>query len=245
METIRVTTSQNIDIDYEVAGLGERIVARIIDYALFILILILALITISSIGINMGRLTTIILIVIYSSLFVFYDLICEAFIGGQSIGKRIMKIKVISLDGAQPSFGQYLMRWVFRIVDFLLTSNLCALISVAVSENRQRLGDIVAGTTLIKTEQRVKMSHISFMPQTEEYEPIFAEATQLSEKDVALIQDVINTYVKTQNATVVYTMANRVKEHLGVTPPSHMNDLKFLQTVIKDYGYLSIQAENI
>lgn len=244
METIRVTTSQNIDIDYEVAGLGERMVARIIDYALFVLVAILAAIIISSTGMNLGRVSIVVMLVVYSSLFVFYDLICETLMNGQSIGKRIMKIKVVSLDGSQPSFGQYMLRWIFRIVDFLLTSNLAALICVAVSEKKQRIGDIVAGTTLIRTEQRVKINHLAFMPPAEAYEVVFTEVHQLSEQDVALIQDVINTYMKSQNAAVVYAMATRVKEHLGVTPPEGMNDMKFLQTIIKDYGHQSVQAES-
>src|ERR1700743_3830347 len=121
MQTIRITTSQNIDIDYEVAGLGERILARLIDLAIFVLILIL--------GSFIGSLTNlfldpgvglIIILTIYITLFVFYDLLFEVFMNGQSIGKRIMKIKVISLDGGQPRFGQYLLRWLFRIVDFAL-----------------------------------------------------------------------------------------------------------------------------
>jgi uncharacterized RDD family membrane protein YckC len=251
MDTIRITTSQNIDIDYELAGLGERIVARIIDIALFVIILIFSLIIIglgaesSSRGEN-SYLIIGILTFVYGVLFIFYDLICEIFMHGQSIGKRIMKIKVISLDGKQPTIGQYLLRWLFRIVDFSLTFQLGALVTVAISEKKQRIGDMVAGTTLIKTNARTKMDHIAFMPdEALVYEPIFKEAAQLSEKDIALIQDVINTYIKTQNSILVFNMAQRIKEHLSVTPPAGMNDMKFLQTIIKDYGYIISAQEGM
>ena len=50
MQTIKITTSQNIDIDYEVAGVGERLLARLIDVGLFILIYILALIAYITVG---------------------------------------------------------------------------------------------------------------------------------------------------------------------------------------------------
>src|ERR1700744_2524506 len=122
MQTIKITTSQNIDIDYEVAGLGERILARLIDLAIFFLIYILGL-SIGSLAnwFTGENVTIIIAIIIYAVLLVFYDLIFEIFMNGQSIGKRIMKIKVISLDGGQPRIGQYFMRWMFRIVDFLIT----------------------------------------------------------------------------------------------------------------------------
>ena len=154
MQTIRITTSQNIDIDYEVAGLGERILARVIDLGIFFLIFILGLFFegLTSFFTSSGE-GAVILITIYAVLFVFYDLIFEVFMNGQSIGKRIMKIKVISLNGARPSVGQYLLRWLFRIVDFLIIEpGLIALVVAAVSEKPQRIGDIVAGTMLIRIQ---------------------------------------------------------------------------------------------
>lgn len=247
MQTIKITTSQNIDIDYEVAGLGERILARLIDLAIFILILIL--------GSFVGSLTnwfgnsgleTIIAVIIYAALFVFYDLVFEVFMDGQSIGKRIMKIKVISLDGGQARVGQYFMRWLFRIVDFLLTwPGLVALIAAAVNEKTQRVGDMVAGTILIRTTPRTQINSIVFMPSYEGYQPVFKQAGQLNDKDVELIHEIINAYMKSGNNVVVYNMAQRVKEHLNVVPPNGMNDMLFLQTVIKDYNHISAHMDTL
>ena len=244
MQTINITTSQNVDIDYEIAGLGERIVARIIDYAIFILILILGSIVLGAVeSVRESPFETVVMYIIYGSLYVFYDLVCEIFFNGQSIGKKVMKIKVISLDGARPSISQYLLRWLFRIVDFTLTLDMCALITAAVSENNQRVGDIVAGTTLIRTSPRTKMSSIVFMPSNDGYEPLFKAAGQLNDKDIELIHEVINNYIKTGNNVVVYNLAARVKEHLNTIPPEGMNDMLFLQTIIKDYSHISAHAD--
>src|SRR5476651_2536750 len=174
MQTIRITTSQNIDIDYEVAGLGERILARLIDLGIFVLVLILGLFfaSLSTLW-NESGIGGVVVIIIYCVLFVFYDLICEVFMNGQSIGKRIMKIKVISIDGRRPTFGQYLLRWLFRIVDFTLTVGGCALITAIMSKKCQRLGDIVAGTTLIKTSPRTQIGSLAFSPAYEGYVPVF------------------------------------------------------------------------
>ena len=244
MKTIRITTPQNIDIDYEVAGLGERVVARLIDLGIFVFILYAGLIVMASMDLFQSKVSTIVIIAIYSSLLVFYDLVCETFMNGQSAGKRIMKIKVISLDGARPRFGQYLMRWLFRIVDFgLIEPGLIALIICVVSEKPQRLGDIVAGTILVRTSPRTKLNNVVFMPANDGYEPVFREASQLNDGDAELIHEVINNYIKTGNSVVVYNMALRIKEHLAVTPPAGMNDMQFLQTVIKDYNYLIAQVD--
>lgn len=247
MQTIRITTTQNIDIDYEVAGLGERIVAYIIDMAMFAVIIIATLIAIGVVG-GMRRggsdIWIGVLFVIYGALYVFYDLICELAMNGQSVGKKIMKIKVISLDGARPRLGQYLLRWLFRIIDFLPgTLNLCGLICVAVSDKSQRLGDMVAGTTLIRTVPRTKMQNIAFKPEADNYQPVFTEAAQLSEQDIELINEVINNYVKSGNSMLVYNMAQRIKDLLNVSPPAEMNNMLFLQTIIKDYSHIIAQAD--
>ena len=102
MEIITVHTAQNIDIDYEIAGIGERIVARIIDYAIFISFYFIFIFLI--IG-KMPQSALIICAIIMATIFVFYDLICETLLNGQSVGKRIMKIRVISLNGNRPRFG--------------------------------------------------------------------------------------------------------------------------------------------
>ena len=247
MQTIKITTSQNIDIDYEVAGLGERILARLIDLAIFFLIYILGLFIGSLANWFVGEsIGIIIAIIVYAVLLVFYDLIFEIFMNGQSIGKRIMKIKVISLDGGQPRVGQYFMRWLFRIVDFLITfPGLVALITAAVSDKTQRIGDIVAGTILIRTAPRTQINNIVFMPTYDGYQPVFKEAGQLSDKDVELIHEIINACMKTGNNVVVYNMALRVKEHLNVTPPNGMNDMLFLQTIIKDYNHISAHMDTL
>lgn len=240
METIRVSTSQHVDIDYPVAGLGERVAARLIDFGLFIAIFLIFLLFFSLTGlINSGRIVVIVMLLIFGAGFVFYDLICEIFMNGQSIGKRLLKIKVISLDGAQPSLGQYFIRWVFRIVDFVLTSWVGALICVAVTENKQRIGDIVAGTTLIKTVPRTQFEHIAFHPAAEEYIPVFDTVAEMNDRDIELIHEVLNTYYKTRNADLVYQMAAKVTNHLRISIPEGMNELQFLKTVIMDYNQIT------
>jgi uncharacterized RDD family membrane protein YckC len=239
MEIITVHTAQNIDIDYEIGGLGERILARLLDYAVFIPFLLAAIFIFPVVTDMVSGIYAIII----AALFVFYDLICEVFFNGQSIGKLIMKIRVISLDGARPKSSQYLLRWLFRLVDFAITGGLGALITAALSENGQRIGDIVAGTVLVRTEPRTKMDNIVFNNVDSDYQPIFSQASELTDSDVALIHDVIDNYYKTGNNSVVFAMAEKVKNHLSITPPERMNSLVLLQTVIKDYSHISAQAD--
>jgi uncharacterized RDD family membrane protein YckC len=243
MQTITVHTTQNIDIDYEIAGLGERILARMIDYGIFIALYFFAIFVAA---ISMSEIGFAVVLIFTAVLFVFYDLVCEVFLNGQSIGKRIMKIKVISLNGNRPTFGQYLIRWVMRLVDFGITLNIGALVSAIVTENGQRIGDIAAGTAMIKTHPRTQMNNLVFTPSEDGYVPVFTEVSQLNDSDVGLIADVLHNYIKTRNSVIVFNMAQRIKDHLSISIlQPEMNDLKFLQTIIKDYSHISAQTESL
>jgi len=242
MQTIKVKTAQNVDIDYEVAGVGERTLARLIDFGFFLAAYLIALIIYNLIEKSVGyRVAAIVIIIVYAALFVFYDLACETLMNGQSFGKRIMKIKVISLDGGRPTFSQYLLRWLFRIIDFTLSFQLCGLLCAALTEKQQRVGDIVAGTTLIKTSPRTKARNIVFKPVENNYQPVFVNLTALNDDDITLLQEVIRSYYQSSNANVLIGAAAKVRDLLSVTNPENMNDLKFLQTVIKDYKHHAVQ----
>ena len=236
MQIVTVHTTQNIDIDYEVAGLGERILAALIDVGFFIAFFIIGAIFAAA---SNSKAFSITMLIIYGATYALYDLLCEIFLNGQSFGKRIMKIKVISLSGGRPSVSQYFLRWLFRIVDMTLTSGVCALICIAVSFKKQRVGDVVAGTTLIKTSPRTKMDSLIFKPTVDGYIPIFTTVSQLTDNDISLIHEVITNYKKTGNTVLIYNMAARIKQYLSLTLPEHMEDYKFLQTVISDYSYLT------
>jgi uncharacterized RDD family membrane protein YckC len=239
MDTITIHTTQNIDIDYEIGGIGERMVALIIDYAIFIPFLIIGGIVASNAGSTIGGIYFIILL----ACFALYDLLCETFFNGQSFGKRVMKIRVISLEGARPKFSQYLLRWLFRIIDLAGTGYLAGLICIIVTDKSQRLGDLVAGTVLVRTVPRTQMNKLAYVITDDTYEPVFPQAVQLTDNDISLIHEVINNYVRTGNNVAVYNLADKIREHLAINLPPNMNSMQFLQTLIKDYSHITSHAD--
>ena len=140
----------------------------------------------------------------------FYDIISELLFNGQSLGKYIMKIKVISLDGGRPRLGQYLLRYIFRLVDFGLTLQIGAIISVALTENKQRIGDIVANTTLVKTKTRTGIDMLNYVHLEEDYQPEFPDAILLTDGDISLIHEVLKHFNKTADVIFVDRMAERI-----------------------------------
>jgi len=242
MDSIRISTAQNIDIDYEIAGLGERIAARCIDLAGFAILAIITVVVMGAAQMAMSGSAAMVILFIFIAVFVFYDLVCEITMDGQTFGKKILKIKVISIDGTQPTFGQYIFRWLFRMIDFGFPFGwgVVALVSVAITKNHQRLGDLLAKTTLIKTTPRTELANVAFsFNLPEEYEPQFKEVLHLNDREIELIHEVLTSYYQTGNADLIYAMAAKTKDHILVNVPSGMNELQFLETVLKDYNHLT------
>lgn len=245
METIKITTSQNVEIDYAVAGLGDRIVARIIDLGIFGGISYVGTIIFVGAGVSSGNPNwikstgVIATIIIWLALFVFYDLIAEIFFNGQSIGKRIMKIKVVSLNGARPSVGQYILRWLFRVVDCFVTLGALAVVTVALTDDKQRTGDMIAGTTLVKTEPLNKFKDLFFQEAGADHVTTYPQVSQLSDKDINLIHEVIKYFNATGNSLLVYKLAMRIKAFLGVSYPPEINEYQFLEIIVQDYTVLT------
>ncbi|MFY7899338.1 MAG: RDD family protein, partial [Chitinophagaceae bacterium] len=200
MNTISITTSQNIELEYDLASLGERIAAYLLDFAILILyvILFMTIIGLSAIASFIDK--NMWLALFLSFPVVFYHLLCESFLNGQSFGKRIMKIKVISIKGDEPSLSQFIIRWIFRMVDFTFFSPVLALISIAISKNKQRIGDLVAGTTLVRTVARTQFEDTIFSQEIpENYEFHYPEVIELKDNDMQLVKEILNNIQKSGN----------------------------------------------
>src|SRR5688500_1881020 len=130
MNSISITTTQNIELEYELGSLGDRVVGRIIDGLIIIAYVVIILVFMSYVGKGISGASTLIMFMLFLPV-VFYDLVSEIVLNGQSVGKKVMSIKVISLNGEQPSMSQYLIRWLFRLIDFTFSGSLVALITVA------------------------------------------------------------------------------------------------------------------
>jgi uncharacterized RDD family membrane protein YckC len=239
MSVISITTTQNIELEYDLASLGERMVAAIID----LIILIGYIILINMFGSFSGGLleteTGWIIFFIILLPVTFYSLLSETYLDGQTVGKRVMGIKVVSLNGNQPAFSQYLTRWLFRLVDLWMSSFVIAISMVAVTEKHQRLGDMVAGTTIVKTRPRTSMRHTLYMPVAEtNYHANYPEVVQLSDTDMQLIKEILLNVQKSQNNMLAFQAMEKVESVLNIKS-LHEDPVNFLYAILSDYNHLT------
>lgn len=232
MENIKIQTTQNVDIEYELASIGDRILASLLDYLFFIAYFFLILL--------IGALSN---FIIFESLAVnsllslpilLYDLLCETFFQGKSFGKMIMKIKVVKLDGTQANFGAYLLRWLLRVIDTIIIGGGVALVAVLLNGKGQRIGDMAAGTTVIKMKAKVTLNDTILNKVRSDYPIVFPEVSRLSDNDIAIIKDVMRISIQSENKQAIQKLALKTKAAMGIT--TNLPPTQFLATVVQDYS---------
>jgi uncharacterized RDD family membrane protein YckC len=237
MATIRIQTTQQTELEYTLAGVGDRLTAYLIDLLLYVAYAIgigVLLINTNLLDFRSGLWLLLLVLPI-----LFYQLFCEIFMNGQSVGKRVRSIRVISLDGNQPTIGQYLIRWLFRIVDDMIGSGVVAIVSISLTEKAQRLGDMLAGTTVVRTKMPTMFDDTLFMASDATHEPVFPQVIRLKDRDINLLKEVIQR-VKLdpeRHRSILEKASQKTKDLLHAD--TDLADLDFLETVVRDYNYIT------
>ncbi|MBT5754033.1 MAG: RDD family protein [Acidimicrobiaceae bacterium] len=145
-----IITPEAVVLDFELAGLGSRSIAYAIDIALQFIVLIGFLFFVGLIGSGSGVLGLVILLVGLIVIVLGYSVSMETFNRGRTVGRMVVKTRVVTVEGAPVRFRQAFIRSLLGIVDLLLTAGTVAVVSSLITKRGQRLGDLVAGTMVIR-----------------------------------------------------------------------------------------------
>lgn len=233
MDNFQIETANNVNILQNVAGVGERIVAFLIDglimgFYVFIIILLFANVNLSDDYLMLVGLT------IGLPLFL-YHLLWEMLWNGRSPGKAVMRIRVVMLDGSQPAFPNYLLRWLLRIVDISATSGGLALVTILLNGRGQRVGDLAASTTVISEKPSVSFSQTLLMELPHDYQPTYPQVTIFTDAEMQTIKNVFLEARYHANHKVIVRLANRVSKVMEIQLTEA--PIQFIDRIIKDYTY--------
>lgn len=233
MSELQINTTQNVKINFTASGVGERLLAFIIDNLIKIGYITMLNLSIGAFQ-DMDQWSHIGINTLLGLPVVFYTLILEALLEGQTIGKKLMKIKVVKIDGYQASLSDYVIRWFFRIVDIYMFG--LGFFVILFSKRSQRLGDMAAGTSVILLRDRVNISHTILEDLSSDYQPTYPTVIKLSDNDARIIKDTFSTAKATNDYQTLIKLRNKIMEVIDISgTPS--NDIHFIDTILKDYNY--------
>jgi len=218
----KLITNGDKVLDLELATLGDRIVAFLIDLFFMIVYAFVVAVMVPLLGYEDD--------LYYKLLFplIFYSLLFEFLRNGQSPGKKFRKISVMKLDGTPPGFGNLLLRWMLRFVDIFSFYGILGMLVIANSKNNQRIGDMLAGTCVIKMRTDEKDSLIG---RTPDGRVRIESVLRLNDEMVAQLNIAIKMY-KEENEDISL-LVDKLKVELNVV--SDLSDIEFLNAVVEDY----------
>jgi uncharacterized RDD family membrane protein YckC len=265
MKTLQIKTAQNVNIKFTVATVFQRLFAFVIDNAVKFGYFYFANKafgfqmlddSLNEDGWSIKAVEVLFLVPI-----TFYSLYSEILMDGQTIGKWILKLKVINVDGFKPAITDYVMRWFLRIVDFnlflllfvyvaslglneqyillvllFLFGKMVGFLLILFTNKNQRFGDIIANTIVIYLKDDVQFSETILEDLKDNYTPTYANVIQLSDNDMRIIKETYKTAAKNNDYKTLIKLRSKILEVTGIKSV-HKSDTEFIATVLKDYNY--------
>lgn len=241
MASTSILTGQYVRIQQTPASIVERMLAQIIDWT--VQAVYVGGLSYLFFGLDLIRFSeTLQVLVLVLGIFLpmlFYGFLCELLANGQTLGKRLLKMRVVKTDGSVPGIGAYLLRWTMMIIDGPTTSGLGVLVMV-INKDTRRIGDLAAGTMVIKTNgyQKLQVSLEEFAPFSRNYRPVYPAAEDLTLEQVKLIDQTLR--LKDEDPRI-HALAEQVQQTLAIAHVHDSDDKTFLWHIKRDYQYYALE----
>jgi uncharacterized RDD family membrane protein YckC len=165
-DQLSIETPELVDIAMPVAGIGSRFVALLVDYLIWLAVAILVAIVIAVVDPSLSHFSKVgekwaVALFIFVPFLVYwgYFTLFEAFWHGQTPGKRVAKIRVIQRTGRGIGLFESMTRNFLRIVDQVPGVYMVGAVSIFLTKQHQRLGDLAAGTIVVHERERLEESN--------------------------------------------------------------------------------------
>lgn len=233
-----IRTPENVHFEFELAGLASRALACCVDVAVMATLTVLAALAANLFGVVFAGLARALYVVLAFVVHWGYGAGLEWRMQGQTLGKRLLGLRVLSLHGTTITFGQAALRNLVRMVDILPACYLAGGVSAAIDRHGRRLGDLAAGTIVVHQRSSPRPSAVLARADRVDRhnslreEPLLARAAERitpPERDT-----MIGLAVRRESlpVTVRYALFSKLAGHLerrlGVARPEHLSEERFV-----------------
>lgn len=274
MGLLKVQTAQNVEFDFETGNAVHRILAAIIDLIVVILyvwFMQFALRVILDVQVFDGDPGLLFFFILMLPV-ILYNPVCEYFWNGRTVGKRLLKMRVVRIDGSAARLSDYLLRWLLRTIDvklgflfiffipkhpsseteqmlinfaiffMIMPMPVVGLLFMLFTKYNQRLGDLVANTVVIRKTMPFSLEDTILKTTAKDYQVTIHNVMKLSDKDIYIIKEVLDGVKKNQDYTNAVVLSNKARDLLEIK--EEHKPVELLRTILNDYNYLAKQRNN-
>ena len=231
-DRLAIATPEGVEIELTLAGLGSRFIAALIDFFIRLLPLVALLVLLDPADRAIGA--AIFALADFGMQF-FYNVLFEVLGGGRTPGKRAVGVRVVRMGGRPVTFVRSMLRNIVRIVDYLPGFYLIGMLAIFITNNNQRLGDLAAGTLVVRDRHGDRRHGEAPSPVGATYDigdAVNWDVSAVSAEDVATVRAFLERRSSLGSAARA-DLARRLAERLrpmvgGASEPSHERFLEKL-----------------
>ncbi len=240
-----IITPEAVVLELETAGIASRFFSGVIDalvqITLYLVITLVVLFLMSAIGgVSEGIQTAVFGVVLFVVIF-FYPLVSEMLSRGRTLGKAAIGLRVVTTEGAPIRFRHAALRSMGGLVDkWVPPGGLVGIFFVLGTPSRQRIGDLLAGTVVIRDPDRTALPAGIWFPVPPGYEAYAAtiDPTSFSVDQYTVVRSFlmrIRELTPAARYAVALDLATRTERTLRHQRPEHVHPETFLLCVIARY----------
>lgn len=233
MNQIEIKTSHNIVLSFGLAGIGKRVGAYLIDLLILYFFSLIFAITFKD---------SFLLYIVLVPIWIFYDIVSELYLNGQTIGKRLLKTRVVSLNAKNLDLKSVLIRWAFRLIDITGTSGFLGVFMIISSSRNQRIGDVLARTTVIDLAKKnfQSIERLSALDEID-HSITYPQVAAYNDQDMLVLKDTLSRIERSPSTNEIEfakKLAYKIDNELGIrNRPSSLK--QYFKVLVRDYVMLS------
>jgi len=253
MSKVNFTSAQHVKIEFEIASVFLRIAAYVLDTIILFVYMFIATMSIGLSLFDNSNLTLFFLLLLIKLPWILYQPLMEYLTAGQTLGKMIVGIRVLKINGERPGMKEIMVRWLFR-GDFLWIStnffvffipfwNVIDTFITGLSIYNQRLGDAMAGTIIVKNKSSVQYSlaDVLRIKTNENFTPTYPGVAKFTDEDMIYLKNCLqhrrlHKGKKIDELLLKIADECAVKIGLEETPKER---IQFMETLLNDYVVLT------
>lgn len=232
----RFVTPEAVAVTLDVAGLGSRMIATLVDSAIQGLVFFLVAFAIAGLGLE-GVSAGAAGLAAAFLLFWGYFFVFEGLWNGQTPGKRAQGIRVVRADGQPVGWTHVVVRNLLRLVDLLPGFYAVGAMTILLTRRDQRLGDLAAGTVVIR-ERKAPIPRPLPPMRTTATEASGLDASDVSEPEYSVIRSFLerrDTLVPSSRQQLAVQLATMIRPKLGRAGAQFGDDESLLEAVAASY----------